>query len=74
MFDGPVGVSAYFNRPHGLADIDNLTKTVLDGMEGVVYENDRQVKRLNAVITQDDDEEPETHIQVDSLNESWREY
>lgn len=30
------------------ADIDNLTKAVLDGLQGVVYKNDRQIYSLIA--------------------------
>lgn len=28
------------------ADLDNLTKAVLDAMQGIIYENDKQIMRL----------------------------
>lgn len=31
---------------HGRADIDNLAKSVLDGLQGIAYRNDRQVYEL----------------------------
>jgi len=34
--------------PHVKPDIDNLTKSVFDGMEGVVFKNDSQIIKLTA--------------------------
>lgn len=36
------------NRRHG--DIDNLAKSVLDGMQGVAFANDKQIKGLHMEI------------------------
>lgn len=62
-FEGPVSMVLTFTsgqtsvlvdecplprRPGLRADLDNLTKLVLDGAQGVVYENDRQVTALSA--------------------------
>lgn len=33
------------NRAHG--DIDNLAKAILDGMQGVAFKNDKQIKGLH---------------------------
>ncbi|MBX9665978.1 MAG: RusA family crossover junction endodeoxyribonuclease [Candidatus Obscuribacterales bacterium] len=33
------------NKIHG--DLDNLTKAVLDGMQGVAFRNDKQIRGLN---------------------------
>jgi crossover junction endodeoxyribonuclease RusA len=43
----PVRLTLYFFM-HGRtsADVDNLAKTVLDALNGVLYEDDRQVERL----------------------------
>lgn len=35
-------------RGHGGGDVDNYAKAVLDGMQGIVYADDRQVRRLVA--------------------------
>jgi len=33
-----------FSYPHNrFADLDNVTKSVLDGMEGVLFDNDKQI-------------------------------
>lgn len=42
-FTDPVGVAISFIGANPSADIDNLMKTVLDGMNGTVFEDDRQV-------------------------------
>lgn len=43
---GPVKVHIFFHQ--SLADIDNLCKAVLDALNGIAYEDDRQVVELNA--------------------------
>lgn len=44
---GPVLVDLLFVLPDTKKrDLDNLTKNVLDGMKGIVYEDDNQVMRL----------------------------
>ena len=35
-------------RPKAHADLDNVVKTVMDGLQGVAYKNDREVEQLNA--------------------------
>lgn len=41
-----VHINFFFpNRTHG--DIDNLAKAILDGMQGVAFGNDRQIKALH---------------------------
>jgi len=44
--DIPVGVHIEFWLNDTRADIDNLAKVILDVMQGIVYENDRQVEYL----------------------------
>jgi Holliday junction resolvase RusA-like endonuclease len=46
----------FFKRPKkitsktvGKCDLDNLTKSTLDGMQKIVFEDDRQITRLSAV-------------------------
>ena len=45
---GPLSVDLEFYGARSNADLDNLVKAVLDGMQGVVFENDRQVVELSA--------------------------
>ena len=42
MLDGKVEIMLLYNS--GL-DIDNLMKGILDGIQGIVYKNDSQIKR-----------------------------
>ncbi|MGH8876945.1 MAG: RusA family crossover junction endodeoxyribonuclease [Stackebrandtia sp.] len=47
--DGSFSVDVTFRGAHHSADIDNLAKTVLDGLNGVCWADDRQVVELRAV-------------------------
>lgn len=49
LFTGPVGVEAEFTGKTR-ADIDNLGKGILDSLERIFYENDRQVKKQYSEI------------------------
>jgi Holliday junction resolvase RusA-like endonuclease len=42
----PLSVEMEFYVRRDRADLDNLCKAVLDGMQGIIFENDRQVKQL----------------------------
>jgi crossover junction endodeoxyribonuclease RusA len=37
-----------FYRDSALGDVDNLTKPVLDALQGIVYDNDRQISDVAA--------------------------
>lgn len=41
-------ITLIFVLKRNSADIDNLTKCVLDGLQGVLYKNDKQVMELTA--------------------------
>lgn len=45
---GPVGSRMDFMGAHPLSDLDNLAKLVLDALNGVAWEDDRQVCLLHA--------------------------
>jgi len=64
-FAGPAGVILHFYGANPAADIDNLTKLVLDAISGVFWKNDRQVESLwckKIAISKYDD--PRTEITV----------
>ena len=44
LWGGPVRVIVYFYGTRPNADIDNLLKSVLDAMQGVIIKDDRQVQ------------------------------
>lgn len=55
MWDGPVSIRAYFlysqadwKRGHG--DFDNLSKTVTDGLQRVLFEDDRNVVLVERIV------------------------
>lgn len=60
---GPVGVEIqlYFHGKR-LPDIDNCAKALLDGMLGIVYEDDRQVRELRISRYQDKNERAEVSV------------
>ena len=53
-------VKYYFGTKHK-RDIDNYAKLVLDSMEGIVYEDDKQIKRIT-IEKFYDKESPRTEI------------
>ncbi len=63
----PVSVRLVFHTMSKAKDADNLTKTCLDALQGVVFANDRQVDEIWAKVIRGKGN-PETIIEV-----SWRE-
>ncbi len=43
----PLSVDLEFYVQRDVADLDNLCKAVLDGLQGIIFKNDRQVKELH---------------------------
>ncbi len=50
-------------------DCDNLEKTVLDGLQKVIWKNDNQVREVYKVITQN--HRPRTEILIYQINEDY---
>lgn len=55
-------IKLYF-KDRRLPDIDNCLKSLLDGLQGNAYENDRQVKRVSVERFQDKNERAEIEIE-----------
>ena len=51
-----------FFKDRKFGDLDNYTKSILDGLQGVVFENDRQVCRLTVERHQDKEERAEVKV------------
>ena len=49
---GELFVDILYNSKH---DVDNIAKGILDGLENIVFDNDRQVKKLTIQRTKDID-------------------
>jgi Holliday junction resolvase RusA-like endonuclease len=63
LLEGAVGVNVTFYGARPNADIDNLLKSVMDAIQGVIIVDDKQVQVVVA-RKEPADGEPETHIQV----------
>ncbi len=50
-----------------LADVDNLSKAVLDGMQGIIYENDKQVKILHAQKVKAGNHEAGVYVEIKEI-------
>jgi Holliday junction resolvase RusA-like endonuclease len=67
-FAGPVSISIWFYLPNHQheADLDNYIKLVLDGCNGVIYADDRQVVVIHA-WKRFDKKNPRTEIEILSV-------
>ena len=65
--EGPVAVKLrlYFRKKGNVPDCDNCAKSILDGLNGVAYQDDIQVKHLVVDVYRDTPERAE--IEVGSL-------
>ena len=60
----PLMLSVIFYREHERkADLDNLVKSIQDGMNGIVYEDDKQVVVLNARVLYEQ-ETPRVEVEI----------
>lgn len=64
-----LGVNFYLKRDYG-ADIDNLLKTVMDGLQGFVYVNDSQVKEIVFAAIEVDPKNPRTEVTIMELDDA----
>jgi crossover junction endodeoxyribonuclease RusA len=56
-----LGVTLYFNNRH-TPDMDNCLKSIMDGLNGIAYEDDRQIRKILAELKYDDRERAEVEI------------
>lgn len=63
--DFAVSIEAY--RPRRVGDADNLLKLTLDAMNGIVWEDDRQVKELH-VYLRDDRKNPRLEVTIEEVD------
>jgi len=67
--DGPVAIIIDFytniprNNPRGRGDIDNMTKTVLDGLKGIAWGDDYQVE-IQVVTLNPNSSVPGTEVAI----------
>jgi crossover junction endodeoxyribonuclease RusA len=50
LHSGKVGMELRFFHTGYKGDLDNLQKILLDSLEGVLYNNDRQIRELHAYL------------------------
>ena len=63
---GPLAVTIRLYRPQASGDLDNFLKQPLDALQGVVYENDKQIIRLLAERF-DDGINPRCEVDIEQL-------
>ena len=61
-------LSCDFYVSRDIADIDNLIKTVMDGLQGFVWVNDKQVKRIGPTQVFIDRTNPRTVVRIVDLD------
>lgn len=65
LWDGPVRLNAVFNGARPNADIDNLLKSVLDAIQGIVIVDDKQVVEIWALKREWQEQETEIVVLED---------
>ena len=70
MLKGHLGIDIVFYVPNLRGDGDNLLKAFLDSLQGIVFENDRQI-RWYTFCTILDKEKPRITARVWELPENW---
>ena len=63
--EGPLKVTLFFHGARKNSDADNLAKSVLDGLQGIIFKNDSQVTRLD--IARAPGEPKGVEIEVESV-------
>lgn len=66
LADTLVGVTLNVYRPRKIGDIDNVVKLILDGMQDVVFPNDKQIIELH-IYRHDDKDNPRVEVEVIGL-------
>lgn len=62
--------AAYYRRTMRAVDLDNLLKTTLDALTGLVWEDDSQVSNLSAIRLYGAGNDARTNVRV-LVEESW---
>lgn len=60
---GPVAFTVHIFRPRKQGDIDGYLKVLFDVLEGIAYENDKQIVELHA-FRHDDKHNPRVEVDV----------
>jgi len=61
IIEGRVAVNVSVFRPAKRGDLDNFLKVMLDSLEGVLYNNDRQITEIHA-FRYDDKDNPRVEL------------
>ena len=68
QFDGTVSITLrFFRRTRRKTDLDNLIKAVLDGLNGIAWADDAQVRHLAAELRTDKDD-PRVEVTIEHWN------
>lgn len=64
---GDFSVKVIFYGANPLADLDNLIKSILDACNGAIWEDDRQVVRLEATRAMSPKGKERTEVKIEAL-------
>jgi Holliday junction resolvase RusA-like endonuclease len=65
--DGRLRLRAHFYGAHGLADTDNLLKALADALQGLAFENDRQLVRVEGERHKAGMDGPRAEIELEAV-------
>lgn len=66
-FTGPVAVRVTWYRAQRMGDLDNRLKVLLDALQGLLYVNDSQVVRIEAIRSDAERDNPRIDLTVEEM-------
>jgi crossover junction endodeoxyribonuclease RusA len=66
LIRGNVRMEIHYYRPRRAGDIDGILKLTMDSLQGILYDNDKQIIELH-VYRYDDKKYPRLEVSVDEI-------
>lgn len=63
---GPLAVTGHVYRPRKIGDVDGSIKALLDSLNGICYEDDKQITELHW-FRHDDKQDPRAELTIEEL-------
>ncbi len=65
-YKGPVSVTLHIYRPRKVSDLDNRIKVAIDSVQGIAFEDDKQIVQIHA-YRHDDKLNPRVEMTIEEV-------